>query len=748
MNSSWALLENYVRNIAQTIWQRPVKKDRIDGVNFDGVIHISEEEVILLEITEEFSLEKIRSDVSKIAAIKLKFATQSVLARAFIIISKEPTQGMIDIGKAHKIQVVSINTFSQQAFNFLSYKTIRLDGTFGSAIDPISGKPDTNDFIPVTYLINGEEKSVSVQDICEKLSKRNRLILLGEYGTGKSRCVREAFQILAKTYRNASAYPIAISLREHWGALSGIEIIAGHFQRLGLSNSIDQVMQLLRSGSILLLLDGFDEVGTQTFGNSEGKRQSIRKHALSGVRDLLSISKGGALITGRPHYFNDDEELLEALGLSLRQTSHAIIRCRDEFETEQANTYLTALGLSLSAPKWLPKKPLMFQILATIPSTDAENILKSDSGEVGFWGQFIDTVCAREAKMHTSIEASTVRTVLANLAKLTRLSQRNLGRLTPRDVNHAYEQATGYAPDESGQLMLSRLCTLGRIEPESPDRQFVDPYIVQLLFAEGVIEDISNKNHDDLNIPYNQALEPLGLYFLAQWIDTYNFEQETLAFIYREGNAKNTQLIGEVICSLLLIEGEPINFSGISLVGCEIYILSFGARKFSNILFSDCIIHHSAFENCLIDPESFVTIKNSEIIKATGLSSSSGLPTWIQNCKLSSTDNVSTSSRIKSSQLPPSQKLFLSIIHKIFFQRGGGRKENSLYKGGFGQNFDKKIIDKILTILISEGLIEKSKDNSGFIYNPKREYTSRMKAIKDQLALSKDPLWIKMENLN
>ncbi|PAJ77549.1 hypothetical protein DF156_02260 [Burkholderia ubonensis] len=98
--------------------------------------------------------------------------------------------------------------------------------------------------------------------------------------------------------------------------------------------------------------------------------------------------------------------------------------------------------------------------------------------------------------------------------------------------------------------------------------------------------------------------------------------------------------------------------------------------------------------------------------------------------------------------MPPAQKLFLAIIHKIFFQRGGGRKENSLYKGGFGQNFDKKLIDKILSMLVSKGLVEKSKDVSGFIYNPKREYTSRMKAIRDQLALSKDPLWIELETLD
>ncbi|MBB4515856.1 NACHT domain-containing protein [Paraburkholderia fungorum] len=747
MDKSWRSLEHYVRSLGQILWQRPVNPDRIDGVNFDGVARIGDDEIVLLEITEEHSLDKIRTDVAKIAPVKLRLAAQSIVARAYIVLSSEPTQGMVDVGKEHKIHVMSARTFAQQAFDFPAYESSRVDSAFGSAIDPITGQPDSNEYIPVTYSLAGESKPLSVQDICEKLSKKNRLVLLGEYGTGKSRCVRESFRILAKNYRNASAYPLAINLREHWGALSGVEIIAGHFQRLGLSGSVDRVMQLLRAGGILLLLDGFDEVGTQTFGNSEDRRASIRKHALSGVRDLLSISTGGALITGRPHYFNDDAELLDALGLTLRNNSHSIVRCPEEFGNAEADAYLAALGLNAQTPKWLPKKPLMFQILATVDRGDAEEILKSESGEIGFWGQFIDTVCVREARMHTSIEASTVRTVLSNLARLTRKSNRNLGRLTPKDVDHAYEQATGYAPDESGQLMLSRLCTLGRIEPESPDRQFVDPYIVQLLFAECIVEDVLNKSHEVLDETYIQVLEPLGLYFLAQWIETYDFESEVLAFVHRQGNAKNSQLIGELVAALLLMGGAPLDFSGTQIVGAEICLLALGFREFSNIAFSDCIIGLAAFDNCLVAPSSSVSITKTEIVRATGLSSASALPTWVRDCKLHNADNISNASRIKASRLPAAQKLFLAIIHKIFFQRGGGRKENSLYKGGFGQNFDKKLIDKILSILVSRGMVEKSKDSSGFIYNPKREFTSRMKAIRDQLALSNDPLWIELETL-
>lgn len=747
MDKSWRNLEHYVRHLGQIIWNKSLLPERICGVNFDAVTWLSDEEIVLIEITEEYNLDKIRTDTAKIAAVKLQFAAQSIVARAYIVLKDEPTAGMLDIAKGHKIQVISIKTFASQAFDFEAYKLIRGSASFGSAIDPITGEPDVNAYIPVTYLTEDRVRSITIEKIAEGLIKKKRTVLLGDYGTGKSRCVQEVFRILSENFRAASAYPIAINLREHWGAQSGVEIVAGHLKRLGLSTSIDRAMQLLQAGCILLLLDGFDEVGVQIFGNADERRTAIRQQALSGVRDLLQLSKGGALVTGRPHYFEDNKELLEALGLSLRNVGTSIVQNRLEFEEPQANAYLASIGIPIAAPKWLPRKPLMFQVIAAIDRPDAEAILRSDSGEIGFWGQFIDTVCLREAKMHPSVEASTVRSVLGNLARFTRAGHHILGRFTPKDISQAYELATGHAPDQAGNLMLSRLCTLGRIEPESPDRQFVDPYIVQLLFADCLIDDIVSKNSEVLAHSYIQPLQQLGLYFLAQWIDTYNSESDAQAFIHRDASPKNMQIIGELVAALLLIDSTPLDLGGARIAGAELCLLPLGFRRLLNVEFSDGIIELLALENCTVDDSSGVLILRSEIIRATGLSSSNALPKWLHECKLHNVDNVSNAARIKSSHLPPAQKLFLSLVHKIFFQRGGGRKENSLYKGGFGQEFDKKLIEKILALLVAEGLIEKSKDSSGYIYNPNREYTSRMKAIKDQLSLSKDPLWTKLASL-
>lgn len=507
-------------------------------------------------------------------------------------------------------------------------------------------------------------------------------------------------------------------------------------------------MQLLATGHIILILDGFDEVGSQTFGTNQFRKASIRKDALQGIRELIRDCKGGSLIAGRPHYFNSNKEMLESLGISLKHDRTLILRCADEFNDEQAQAYLTNIGVLSFPPNWLPKKPLMFLILSEMAAGEAERVLSSQSGEVGFWGQFIDTVCDREARIHTSIDPSSVREVLSNLARKTRSSERALGRLTPKDVNSAYEEATGLAPDESGQLMLSRLCTLGRIEPESPDRQFVDPYIVQLLFAENLAEDALNKNFAILNESWRQALQESGIYFLSQWIDTYDASHDALTLMLRDTTCGNSQAVAELAAALSLMEADPYDFAGLVISDAEISIMSLSNTEQKNVSFENCIFGQISFESCRITNESGFAIKDSIISVATGLTSESAAPKWIATSRIEYPQSASNAARIKASNLPAPQKLLLSIIQKVFFQRGGGRKESSLYKGGFGQQFDRKIIDDILSILVNEGYVEKSKDSSGFIYNPKREFTSRMKAIKDQLSLSKDSLWLKVLELD
>lgn len=744
---TWKQLEDQTRKLASIIWKRPASPERIDGVNFDAVLRISEEEMILIEITEEYSLEKIRGDIAKISAIKIRLISEGILAKAYIVLKKEPTPGMVELARAMKISVTSIDNFIKQAFDYASYIELRKDVAFGSAINPTTGEPDKNDYIPVIYTDESGRKKHRIKDICSKLERGDKLVLLGDYGTGKSRCTKEVFEYFYCSTDPEKKFLLSINLREHWGATTAIEIIAGHLQRLGMSEAVDRTMQLLRGGHITLILDGFDEVGSQTFGTNQDRRASIRKTALQGIRELICATPAGVLITGRPHYFNSHLEMYESLGINIRSQGDTLIKCANEFDVEQAKAYLKNIGLDSNVPEWLPRKPLMFQILAEIDAPEADRILSGTTGEIGFWGQFIDTVCVREARIHTSIDPSSVREVLTNLASYTRLGDRELGRLSPKDVNKAYETATGMAPDESGQLMLSRLCTLGRIEPESPDRQFVDPYIVQLLFAESLAEDISNKNYSLLDLYWRQSIQQIGLVFLAQWIELYDLEKDALSVIHRAADPVNGQAVGELVAALTLMLNAPLDLGGLIVKDAEICTLHLGLIELQNIEFVNCIFGNLAFDACKVKDSSGVILRDCYTSMATGLTSKDALPEWAAGTTIEETQSASNASRIKASNLPASQKLFLSIIQKIFFQRGGGRKESSLYKGGFGEQYDRKIIDQILSILVNDGYIEKSKDSSVFIYNPKREFTPKMRLIRDQLGLSKDELWLKISTL-
>lgn len=744
MKPTWQVLQQHALDLAAVFWQRPFSPDRIDGVNFDGVSRISDEEIILLEITEEASLQKIRTDVAKIGAVKLRFSSISIVARSFIILKNAPTQGMRDAGAAHKVRVVSLVEFEKEVFDYGSYALARRDKSFGSAFDPGSGKPDLLDYIPVTYIAAHSDKTATLEGLVQKLFDRNRVVVLGEYGTGKSRLVREAFQLLSADTTAARGYTLAINLRDHWGAQSGIEILSGHLQRLGLARLLDRTMQLLSKGSIILLLDGFDELGAQIFGASENEenRITVRNQALAGVRDLIKTSNGPVLLTGRPHYFNDNSDLLSSVGLNLRDHGVEVYACRDEFLEEQANQYLARLGLTTKCPKWLPRKPLMFQVVSLLEPTAAEEILSSGYGEIGFWGQFIDTICLRESKLKKgTIDPTVVRTVLTNLARQARLGDSPLGKFSPKDINRAYEEATGESPDEAGNVMLSRLCTLGRVGPESADRQFVDSYILQLLFADCTIDDVTVRRYGSLEQQYKQAQLSNGLFFLAQWIDTYDLKDDALHFLHKESDAANAQLSAELVSALLVLDAADIDFRGKLIDGAEFAHLLLSDKKISNLSLLNCLVGDLYLGNHRIDAASNVKLENCLVAAAHGISSLRAAPQWMVACTIESSEPVSTANRIKNSNIPGPQKLLLSIVHKVFFQRGSGRKENTLFRGGYGQQFDRKTLDKIIKILMTEGVIRVSRDTSGDIYIPNREFTGRMRAMRDQLTLSKDTIW-------
>jgi hypothetical protein len=725
--------------IASLKWGCSANPKHLAGVNFDAVLTPTKDELVVIEITKRNDLQKIREDISKINAIRLQKVSEGIVVRAFIVTEYDPTISMVETGDENRVIVISVGNFFNYFFKYDNYNFLRSRRPFGSAINQLTGDQDAVEYIPVVYQ-KEDRKPLDVDAIAGDISGGNAIILIGDYGSGKSRCVAQTFLTLTTTRKQFGLLVFAIDLREHWGASSASEIIAGHLEGLGLTGLIDNAMQIVAEGGAILLLDGVDEVGAQTFGETRDDRISVRRSALAGVRKLIETNKGGVLITTRAHYFDSDDEMIASLGFS-KNRNLTIARCPEEFSYSESTQYLQEVGLDLKPPEWLPRKPLVFQVLSSIDSDLASELLEKESGELLFWNCFITAISEREARIHGSLQSGVVTQILLNLAEMTRESDNFLGRVSVKNIREAYELATGQTPDQAGEHMLMRLCTLGRVAPSSPERQFVDGYIIDGLRSEALIRSIDNKLKSLTDKTWKQPLRRFGWELLQNSLVTFGKEGLYKSTLSMLSSGRNNQAYAEILSALLSVEGHSIKCDGITLKSCEIYSIVFGARNISGIS-----IENSYIENMEICPQSntdqsTVLITNCIINNMYGISSDIGLPKWIENSTVEQYENMSTASRIKASNLDTVHMLFLAVIHKIFFQPGAGRTEQSLLKGGFGEGHNTKVFEKIINLLLREKVVERIQGDQGYIYKPVRKHTRRMQDIKGQLSHSKDPLW-------
>lgn len=269
----WKTLEEQVRGIAELVFGMACVPGRIAGVNFDGVLE-SEMGTVIIEISRQNDLDKVRQGITRLSLARTVLLAESTLMRGFIVLNKNPTQAMLDAAKEAKVQVLSVSQFAQHFFEFSRYKNARANSSFGSSVDPLTGNIDNTEYVPVSYIRSGSGADLSIEEIGELLVSGKRIVLLGEYGSGKSRCVRELFSSLSNICGDTFQFPYAVNLRECWGLERGDEIVRRGAYVLGLDDMAPSVVKALNRNSLLLLLDGFDELGSQSWSSDENRLRS------------------------------------------------------------------------------------------------------------------------------------------------------------------------------------------------------------------------------------------------------------------------------------------------------------------------------------------------------------------------------------------------------------------------------------------------------------------------------------------
>ncbi len=733
----WQELESLIRSTAQYKWDAQACPETINGVKVDCVLHIRPDHWIVIEITQEDKLAKLREDLAKFATIRPYLFSRSIYAECHFVCETSPPPSLIESGAGHNVQVLSAAGFTSLFFDYATYARVRKGRRFGSAVD-LSGNIDARSYVPVHYADIKSGRELTIADLADALRNGRRIVLIGNYGTGKSRCIRELFTHMSDGQDINTAFPLAIDLRDNWGTKRAGEIIRRHFDDMALSHLSSSAAKLAEDPHMIFLLDGFDEMGSQTWSDDPRRLGRIRAESLYGVKDLISRAKGGIIVSGREHYFNSDDEMFRCLGLSVDTTVR--VRCADEFSREEMQQYLSQLDSTIVLPSWLPKRPFVCQIMAGMEETTLKALGAQQGGEFTFWKAFMTALCDREARIHQALDATTIAAVVQRLARLTRTKAGNTGPLSPTEINHAFEHVTGLPPVDESAAMLQRLPGLGRLSSESGDRHFIDEYILDGLRVEDVIHIVETQELDVANVKWTHPLRDFGLSLLSHEMETAGYPAQYLRLMKMCAARQNAVLAGDILASRLIAAGDAVDCEMLSLTDSHIRYLDLSSHPVMNLNIQESIIEKVDIADCTTTD---VKLSGNIIRHLLGVAAASGLPPWMAQNDVEMFESVSTVSRIKKADISESQRILVTIIKKLFFQPGAGRKEEALLRG-LGTTANKKAANRILNDLHAQGIIEKFKGKEGWVYTPVRHHAKRMNAIMTSLTLSKDPLWLAM----
>jgi len=736
---TWKALEESVKTISSFIWNCNAINEIINGVRCDCVLKAKSDYWIVIETSENETLEKVRTDIAKLSTVKQFLFSKYIYSECYIILKEEPTESMQTTGDGCNVKVMSFNSFSKSFFNFDSYLHVRTQKAFGSSVNPISGDPDLYEYTPVLYENVITKKQLKVNEIAKFLNDGKRIILLGNYGTGKSRCIRELFQYLAKKEYNRIVFPIAINLKENWGTQRADEIIRRHLDLLGLSNFGDSLIKTYNSDIYIFLLDGFDEIGAQGWSDDSSKLKQIRASSLSAVKDLIKTTKSPLIITGREHYFNSSDEMFQTLGLNKNDT--LLIRCKDEFTEDEMDIYLKNLSKAIELPVWLPRRPLICQIINTLEKEKIEEIFLDSFSAVEFWNTLITNVCERESRISPVLESSIILKILKRIAHYTRIKNGDVGPVSITEINRAFEEIVGTQPVDESAVMLQRLPGLGRISSESHDRQFIDYYFLDGLRAEDLIDIVYANNTEILNEKWINPISRAGIEIVAKRIHKDKSANSFIEFFKQAINSSNKVLAGDLLAALTFYNtNNPIDLGGLILLSSSITFLNF-----SNSLIDNFMIKDSQIDELDISHYSFskVVFKDTIIKKLYGISSQNENPSFIVSCVIDSYEKNSINFANRLFHLKPQHMILLSLIKKFFILNTNLKLESEIAKS-YGNPVDKKTVIEILKLMYKEKVLAKSFNNGKSEYTAKPNQRTRMLRILKDKEKSRDNLWIEI----
>ena len=590
--------EDNVRDIARLLWPSTTFSGsaKEDGRERDGVF-VTEEMVHLIECTTSRRKDKAEQDTKKLESLcrtmQRRFPTKGV--KGYFITFEEPTaeqRGVVlRLGHGYVVSL-SFSQFRSQIIDGKSYLDARMRYPFGSMYDPETESRTTHSQFISRQLTTHDSEILELEDIPQRLQCGEILVLVGDYGAGKSTTLREIFVGLRDDYsaNRTARFPVHLNLRDHHGQTDPTEALERHARNVGFP-SPNHLVRAWRAGYLILILDGFDEFATAGWSGQAKRLRDIRYNSMELVRKFMRGPSGtGVMVAGRAHYFDSDKELTNALGLNHDCTRLHI----DDFTDSQVLEFLTRKGWQEGIPAWLPSRPLLLGYLcAKDMLKEVMNVDLGSSPAVG-WDRLLELTANREAEIEAGIDGTAVRQIVENLATKARSRSDGMRSLSQDDIWGSFQSVCGFTPDDRGLLLLQRLPGLGAAQAEDGSRDFIDSDLVDAARVGDICRFVEDPYSFKLESPatWQTTLGQLGIELGALKCHRLDFNEGKLRTALQQ--AGRDEELGELCLDIMQICREMgFGFSSqpLSVSNALIKDVSFGdlPLDFSSISFRNCL---------------------------------------------------------------------------------------------------------------------------------------------------------------
>jgi hypothetical protein len=739
--------EDEVRRICSHLWPSAegCGASKELGRERDGV-YLTEECVHLVEATTSRKKQKAKEDIQKLAKLakQLRRKHPDKGIKGWFVTLEDPQADQREVAKKHEhlIIVVSYDQFRSKLIDAKSYLALRAKYPFGSSSDPRGGVLNESLLIPKALRDHHSGADLNPSDVIERFKNSYCVLITGDYGSGKSVALRSLFFELAGRFwkHETIRFPILLNLRDQHGQTDPVEALERHARRLGYSDPT-HLVRAWRSGYAVVLLDGFDELASAGWMGAAKKLRDLRYRSMELVRSFAREHPQGVglAIAGREHFFDSQSELRSTLGLP---TDSDHLQTTD-FSEEELSTFLARRDWIKPIPKWLPTRPLLLAYLASRDLLDAALELDPHLSPALAWDDLLTRICHREAEIEAGIDGGAVREIIEHLAANARASFDGLGPLSPDTITRAFRVVCGYEPDDRAMVLLQRLPGLAPAASDDGSRVFLDDDLVDVARAAHVRRFFESPYNECRVSPssWQFGLGDLGLELCRSWVLDRNLVAGNLEAAITQALRSEYSVLAADLVRLMIELGWDYGGSNIEFRDALIseYSCSTDSGDQSRIRFRDCVVQRLRLDGD-VDVARMPHFQDCYFGTLSGRIGEDDLPEGaFSGCMFEEFDETAANTTaIMSSSLALGVRVMLTVLRKLFAQRGSARRESALLRGL--DHRTQRLVPSVLNLLSQHGLVSRGRARDGYVWMPNRGQSRRVNAMLSAPNQSTDPL--------